>query len=525
MNLLPLPELLSDLYDKEALIYKDDNTLYYNVDVNKHLIEDIKNREFQIYNGTYEMIRDKSSKRKYIPRIELIGRGKISGKIRFYVEGFYPYYYMLSDDGEYKTYKGETVEKILVEGPPKRVADIRKHYERNGGDIPKEADIIFVRRFLIDMYDFFKSKEIINLYKKSLSELIKFQLTAGKGINYKLCYPRKSFDKQSMLWDLNYFKYYFLKLADIPFDEQELENNFHSFINILLQADSNYFMYRDFQSRNIMIHENSPCFIDYQGGRKGALQYDVASLLFQVRAEMPNNIREELLDYYINQLKNKIDVDEKKFKKHYYAFVYLRLLQVMGAYGFRGLYEKRTHFVQSIPFAIKNLKYLLENHHLPEELSELNSVLKKLATSGKFDILTQSQNKLVISVNSFSFKKVHPTDMSGNGGGFTFDCRALPNPGRYEKYKSFTGKDKIVIDYLKNKTEVKEFEKNVFKVVDQSIEKYIERRFTNLMINFGCTGGQHRSVFFAEKLTKHIKSKYQIEVVLKHCEKDSWNIL
>ena len=369
------------------------------------------------------------------------------------------------------------------------------------------------------------SKEIIDIYKKSLTELIKFQLTAGKGINYDLCYPRKSFDKQSMLWDLNYFKYYFLKLADIPFDEQELENDFHSFIDLLLEADDDYFMYRDFQSRNIMIHKNSPWFIDYQGGRKGALQYDVASLLFQVRAEMPNNIKEYLLDYYIEHLKNSIEVDEKEFKKYYYAFVYLRLMQVMGAYGFRGLYEKRAHFIQSIPYAIKNLKWLLENHPLPEKLSELNSALNKLVASNKFEAPENSQNKLRININSFSFKKAPPMDMSGNGGGFTFDCRALPNPGKYEKYRSFSGRDKIIINYLENKNEVKEFEKNVFKVVEQSIEKYIERGFTSLMINFGCTGGQHRSVFFAEKLTKHIKSKYKIEVVLKHCEKDNWNII
>ncbi len=416
--------------------------------------------------------------------------------------------------------------------------EFSKHFKKHSLNVPEiysadlDNNIYLIEDFGdIDLFSLIKkdknkySTEIINIYKKSLDELIKFQLTAGEKINYNLCYPRKSFDKQSMLWDLNYFKYYFLKLTDIPFDEKELENDFHLFIKVLLEADNNYFMYRDFQSRNIMIQENSPFFIDYQGGRKGALQYDVASLLFQVRAEMPSNIRDELLDYYISQLKKVIVVDEKKFKKHYYAFVYLRLMQVMGAYGFRGLYEKKAHFVQSIPFAIKNLKYLLKNHPFPEELSELNSALKKLLAYDKFDTSKQIQNKLCVSVNSFSFKKAPPTDLSGNGGGFTFDCRALPNPGRYEKYRVFSGKDKIIIDYLENENEVKEFEKNVFKIVEQSIEKYIERGFTNLMINFGCTGGQHRSVFFAEKLTKHIKSKYKIKVVLNHCEKDNWNIM
>ncbi len=413
-----------------------------------------------------------------------------------------------------------------------------KHFKKYSLNVPEiycedlKNNIYLIEDFGdIDLFSLIKknenkySTEIFDIFKKTLTELIKFQLTAGKGINYDLCYPRKSFDKQSMLWDLNYFKYYFLKFADIPFDEQELENDFHSFIDILLEADNDYFMYRDFQSRNILIRENLPCFIDYQGGRKGALQYDVASLLFQVRAEMPNNIREELLDYYIEQLKNSIEIDEKEFKKYYYAFVYLRLMQVMGAYGFRGLYEKKAHFVQSIPFAIKNLKWMLKNHPLSEGLPELNSALTELAASNKFEAPENSQNKLRININSFSFKKALPTDLSGNGGGFTFDCRALPNPGRYEKYRSFTGRDKIIIDYLEKEKEVKEFGKNVFKIAEQSIEKYLERGFKNLMINFGCTGGQHRSVFFAEKLTKHIKSKYKIEVVLKHCEKDNRNII
>lgn len=415
--------------------------------------------------------------------------------------------------------------------------EFSKHFKKHSLNVPEiycadlENNIYLIEDFGdIDLFSLIKknknnfSTEIINIYKKSLSELIKFQLNEGKGINYNLCYPRKSFDKQSMLWDLNYFKYYFLKLTGVSFDEQELENNFHLFINILLEAENNYFMYRDFQSRNILVQNNTPFFIDYQGGRKGPLQYDLASLLFQVRAEMPNNTREELLDYYIEQLKKNIDVDKEKFKKHYYAFVFLRLLQVMGAYGFRGLYEKKAHFVQSIPYAIKTLKYLLKEHPLPEKLNELNSALIKIASTDKYETKKISQNKLRVKVNSFSFKKLQPTDYSGNGGGFTFDCRALPNPGRYDKYKSFTGRDKIVIDYLEKEKEVLNFEKNTRKIIEQSIENYIERGFTNLMINFGCTGGQHRSVFFAEKAAKQIKSKYQIEVDLNHCEKNNWNL-
>ena len=381
------------------------------------------------------------------------------------------------------------------------------------------------------------SQDIIELYKKAIDELPKFQITAGKDIDYSYCYPGQDFDKQSMLWDLNYFKYYFLKLAKIPFDEHKLENDFQNFTGFLLKADKNYFMYRDFQSRNIMIFEGKPYFIDYQGGRKGALQYDIASLLFQVKAAIPYDIKNYLLEYYISNLGKYISVNTKKIIKYYWGFVYLRLLQVLGAYGFRGLYEKKSHFLQSIPPAIESLKWLVQNIDLSVKLPTLMNVLNILTESqnlpeparpGRVSKVTkinskQAHSNLRITINSFSYKKGIPGDKTENGGGFVFDCRALPNPGRLEKLKYFNGKDKQVIEFLENEKEVEEFFNYIFSIIDQSVEKYLERNFTDLMVNFGCTGGQHRSVFCAEKLTNHLKEKYNVKIILTHTEEDNWN--
>ena len=274
------------------------------------------------------------------------------------------------------------------------------------------------------------SAEIINIYKSVIQWLIKFQLI-GKNIDFSNAYPRSTFDKQSMLWDMQYFKYYFLKLAHIPFDEQMLELDFNRFTDFLLETDTNYFMYRDFQSRNIMIVNNKPFFIDYQGGRKGALQYDIASLLFDAKANLSNQIREELLDYYIKELQKFVDVDVAKFKEYYYGYVLIRIMQAMGAYGFRGFYEKKEHFLKSIPFALKNLGYILDSVTLPINISVLKNTLFTIANSDKLiPIITESE-ELCVSVSSFSYKCGIPADYSGHGGGFVFDCRSLPNPGKY----------------------------------------------------------------------------------------------
>jgi aminoglycoside/choline kinase family phosphotransferase len=360
---------------------------------------------------------------------------------------------------------------------------------------------------------------VITYYKKVLQQLPLLQLSGKRGIDFSKCYPRFAFDKQSMLWDLNYFKYYFLKLANVPFDEQLLEDDFHRFIDFLLETDSDYFMFRDFQSRNIMLCNDEPYFIDYQGGRKGALQYDVASLLYDGKADLPPNLREELLQYYIEQLSSHISIDQEEFCKYYYGFVLIRILQALGTYGFRGYYEKKSHFLLSIPFAIKNLKYLLPKFVFGSKIPTLIHVIQQITESNFVASCSLPENKLTVTVNSFSYKKGVPQDLTSNGGGFVFDCRALPNPGRFSEYKTATGKDQSVIDYLENFEVVILFKSITTQLVSQSVDNYLERKFSHLMVNFGCTGGQHRSVYFAEKLAEYLNQQYpNVNVVLVHCE-------
>ncbi len=366
------------------------------------------------------------------------------------------------------------------------------------------------------------SQNIVDLYRKVVKELPKIQIIAGKGINYDVCYPRKYFDRQSMMWDLNYFKYYFLKLAKVAFNEQLLEDDFETFTDYLLNAESGYFMFRDFQSRNIMIRAGEPWFIDYQGGRQGPLQYDLASLLFDGKADIPQEVREKLTEAYLDELGKIQSYDRTKFMEYYYGFVLIRIMQAMGAYGFRGFYEKKEHFLKSIPFALGNLKIVLNKADFPVKMPELIRVLKSLPHSENLQkIASGNETKLTVFITSFSYKKGIPEDSSGNGGGFVFDCRALNNPGKYDEYKSLNGKDKEVIDFIENDNDAKNFLNHVFALIDRSVEKYTERKFTSLMASFGCTGGQHRSVYSAEKLAEHLRTKYPINVILRHTELDN----
>ncbi len=355
--------------------------------------------------------------------------------------------------------------------------------------------------------------EIRELYKKSLEALTLFQVEASKGIDYSYCYPRQEFDRQSMQWDLNYFKYYYLRPAGISLHEQRLETDFQLLMDYLLEAPSNYFMYRDFQARNIMIKENEPWFIDFQGGRRGPLQYDVASLLFQAKADLSPEFREEMLDHYLKQLALKIEFDRNEFKDYYYGFVLLRTLQVLGAYGFRGYFEQKPHFIDSIRYALKNLDWLVKNISLPVNLPEFNACFQQMLA----EVPKQISKELVVEINSFSYKRSGiPKDTSGHGGGFVFDCRSLPNPGRYPKYKNLTGKDEAVIRFLEKEETVSEFLDHVYKIVEQAVENYLERGFDHLMVNFGCTGGQHRSVYCAEKLYAQLNSGYKARFLLSH---------
>ena len=294
-------------------------------------------------------------------------------------------------------------------------------------------------------------------YRRAVELLPRFQVEAGRDLNYKFCYPRASFDRQSISWDLNYFKYYFLRLAGVPFNEQALEDDFGRLTRFLLSAPRDYFLYRDFQSRNIMLREGQPWFLDYQGGRKGALHYDIASLLFDGKADLPPALRQELLDHYLDALAGYLPLDRAAFLEHYYAFVYVRILQALGAYGFRGFYERKAHFLQSVPYALKNLRWLAHNVKLPIALPALMAATQAMQGSEKLQSLSAPAGGLTVRIFSFSFHRQPPADESGNGGGFVFDGRCLPNPGREERFRALTGKDQPVIDYLAAIEDVQEF--------------------------------------------------------------------
>ena len=359
--------------------------------------------------------------------------------------------------------------------------------------------------------------QAIEAYRKVVAVLPRFQVEAGRDLNYKVCYPRSSFDRQSIAWDLNYFKYYFLRLAGVPFNEQALEHDFGRLTKFLLGARSDYFMYRDFQSRNVMLHGGEPYFVDYQGGRKGALQYDIASLLYDGKADLPPELRQQLLDWYLESLGGFIDVDREAFMEHYYAFVYVRIMQALGAYGFRGFYERKPHFLQSVPYALKNLRWLADHVKLPVALPALMAAFEGMVASEKLSVIATAKEGLTVRVFSFSFHREAPTDDSGNGGGFVFDARSLPNPGREEQFRALTGKDAAVIEYLNNEESVHQYLASALSLVDASVASYRQRGFKNLMVSFGCTGGQHRSVYLAERLAKHLAGM-GVEVVVRHIE-------
>ena len=363
---------------------------------------------------------------------------------------------------------------------------------------------------------------VIRIYRKVVAELPRFQIEAGRDLDYSVCYPRGSFDRQSINWDLNYFKYYFLRLAGIAFNEQALEDDFGRLTEFLLEAPGDYFLYRDFQSRNVMLREGLPYFVDYQGGRKGALQYDIASLLFDAKADLPPELRQQLLEGYLEALGTHIRLDREAFQRYYYAFVYVRIMQALGAYGFRGFYERKPHFLQSVPYAVKNLRWLLHNVEVPIALPTLLGAFRSMLGSEKLQSLAPQKRpdtqNLVVRVFSFSFHREMPRDESGNGGGFVFDGRSLPNPGREDRFKQLTGKDQPVIDYLNREESVGPYLASAAALVEESIASYQKRGFKNLMVSFGCTGGQHRSVFLAEQLARRLRGRAGVDVVVRHLE-------
>ncbi|HPS13391.1 MAG TPA: RNase adapter RapZ, partial [Prolixibacteraceae bacterium] len=363
-----------------------------------------------------------------------------------------------------------------------------------------------------------ESKTTLCLIKELLPSLLKIQIEGATAIDFSKCYPRNAFDRQSVVWDLNYFKYEFLKLTALPFDEQALEDDFNKLADFLTEAPTDYFMYRDFQSRNIMMKDKEFWFIDYQGGRKGPLQYDLASLLYSPKTGLNDTQREVMLELYLNHLEDYTDFDREQFIDYYYGFVLIRVLQALGAYSFRGIIEGKPNFRSSIPTAIKNLKFLTDKNLIKVDLPEIFRIINDLSQSEWAKKYEPTNNQLTVRVTSFSYKKGIPLDPSENGGGFVFDCRGLPNPGRLKEYKQFTGCDQPVIDYLEQFDEVKEFQDEVRKIVGISIKNYLERGFSHLSVNFGCTGGQHRSVYHAEKFAHWVENNFTANVVLIHRE-------
>jgi aminoglycoside/choline kinase family phosphotransferase len=366
---------------------------------------------------------------------------------------------------------------------------------------------------------------VVEAYRKVVAVLPRFQVEAARDMDYSFCYPAASFDRQSIAWDLNYFKYYFLRLAGIPFNEHALENDFNRLTDFLLEAPRDYFLYRDFQSRNVMLRDGQPYFVDYQGGRKGALQYDIASLLFDAKADLPPEIREHLLYDYLRALANFIPVEREAFLGYYYPYVYVRIMQALGAYGYRGFFERRAHFLQSVPYALKNIRWLHHNVQLPIELPTLLGAFQSMLASEKLQSIATEADNLVVRIFSFSFHHEFPKDDTGNGGGFIFDGRSLPNPGREERFKSLTGRDTPVVDYLHQQESVHQFLASVFTMIDAAVENYQQRGFKNLMVGFGCTGGQHRSVYLAEQLARHLRGRNRVEVVVRHVELEKRGLL
>lgn len=355
------------------------------------------------------------------------------------------------------------------------------------------------------------------LLAKTIRRLPDIQFAGAKDMDFSVCYPVDSFDERSIMWDLNYFKYCFLKATGLDFSEGKLEDDFQAMAKVLMQSATDTFMYRDFQSRNVMIRDGEPWFIDFQGGRRGPFYYDVASFLWQAKANLPDSLRHDLLMEYLHAVNKYYPIGEKEFLANLRHFVLFRTLQVLGAYGFRGYFEKKPHFMQSVPYAIENLRGLLTEPYA--EYPYLNELLNRLVNMKQFTELL-NKKKLTVRVLSFAYKKGIPNDPSGNGGGYVFDCRAINNPGKYERYKPFTGLDRQVISFLETDGEVLTFLDHCYALTDASIERYIERGFTNLMIAFGCTGGQHRSVYCAQHTAEHIANKFKVQVELVHREQN-----
>jgi len=374
--------------------------------------------------------------------------------------------------------------------------------------------------------------EVYDLFRESLRQLARLQVLGHEGLDYKKCLTNEEFGKQAIMADLLYFKYYFLDALRKPYDKQKLIDDFEALSTYLTHTEYKYFMFRDFQSRNILVTEERDVhFIDFQGGMRGAPQYDVASMIWQARANLPDNWKDNLLDDYMNSFESLINntIDKEVFRSQYNGYVLIRLLQVLGAYGFRGLFERKAQFLTSIPLALNNLRWFIEHNSLGIMVPEFRRVLGLCIDDEIIERFTpiqaDAETPLVVKICSFSYRNGIPDDASGNGGGFVFDCRGIDNPGRHEIYKEVHGRDRPVMEYLERQTRMHDFLNSVFDIVDITVEAYIKRGFTNLAVNFGCTGGQHRSVYAADALARHLRNKYKVNIDLCHLvqEKKNWS--
>ncbi len=415
-----------------------------------------------------------------------------------------------------------------------------RYFKKNGCSVPEifcvnDAHTIYIQEDFGDTSLLNKLEEhgyndyVYSLFQQSLKNLAWLQIKGGNGIDYNYSLTAKEFGKQAILSDLLYFKYYFLDTLKYAYDKQALLDDFEALSNYLTHTENKHFMFRDFQSRNVMVKDDKVHFIDYQGGMRGALQYDVASLLWQARAELPEEWKTGLLEYYIDEANKLLETpaDKNIFIAQYNGYVLIRLLQVMGAYGFRGLFERKAHFLTSIPLALRNLKSLTENQRMGIAVPTFEKCLRFCVTDeviNRFEPLQATEKTpLVVEINSFSYRKGIPHDETDNGGGFVFDCRGILNPGRFDEYKKLTGRDKPVKDFLEQRTKMPDFLNSVFDIVDISVADYIKRDFSHLIINFGCTGGQHRSVYAADALARHLKNKFKVKVALHHKVQDEKN--
>lgn len=360
------------------------------------------------------------------------------------------------------------------------------------------------------------------LLRRTIEQLPRIQFLGGKGLDWSVCFPQEAFDARMIDFDLNYFKYCFLKATGIEFNEMQLQDDFEKFKKDLLEEDDETFLYRDFQARNVMIKDGKPWFIDYQGGRRGPIYYDVASFIWQARSRFPEDLKQDLIRTYLRALQQFRKVDEEQFRSRLRLFVLFRTLQVLGAYGFRGYFEKKPHFLASVPYAMQGLRTLLQTPFT--EYPYLNKILQELSVKPELNVM-QEDRRLEVQVYSFAYKKGIPADTTGNGGGYVFDCRSVNNPGKYEYYRQFNGTDPEVIKFLEDDGEVTVFLDSVYKLVDAHVQRFIERKFTHLQVCFGCTGGQHRSVYCAEHVARHLADKFNIKVVLTHRELNTEKML